>query len=262
MIDTYALQAVQGAPKITVILGAVAAVAATISLIIAILNRYRPILPKRQLLYGMTATPKLIAEEVKDKGELKVLFQDQEIEDPRIIKIGLMSGDADFPSDSYDNDRPIVFELNTRVISIIGIEVRSPSSPPPQNVTADGTRVLLGPDLIGKRQGIVITAMVDGEATIECHSTLKGAALREYSTKVPIELAIKVIVGAVCLLLISQILNAKSSNPWPVLLVQLPLDLMLAASAIVATSIGIRWAGRNLWSDIFKQKQKRRSRKP
>ncbi|HEY5356196.1 MAG TPA: hypothetical protein VIJ82_00620 [Streptosporangiaceae bacterium] len=96
-----------------------------------------------------------------------------------LLEINLISrGRRDIPSSAFDSGRPIEIDTNAQVTAVLEVRSKPESSVTP-NIAIDETSLRIGPGLIGKRQEIKITALVDGEhPRLSCQSSLENVQIR------------------------------------------------------------------------------------
>lgn len=117
--------------------------------------------PKRRLLYGMpVATPLLNAGQDVRHG-LEVRRGDHILTDPHVLEVTLFNqGRLDIPSSAFDRGRPLTLDVGVPVLDILKTTT-SPDHAVP-TIDFDGTALKIGPDLLGRRQKISFSLLVDG----------------------------------------------------------------------------------------------------
>src|SRR5215475_5184817 len=152
-------------------------VSIAVALIIGIATFLVTWAPRQRLLYDAArVTPLLTA--AADVQNLKVLHRGHAVSRPHLMQINLTSkGRRDIPSSAFDRGRPLAFDVGARIVEVLQTVCEPASSPTPR-VTYEGMTLRLGPELIGRRQTIVISLLVDGS---EAHLTCKQATIAQVS---------------------------------------------------------------------------------
>jgi hypothetical protein len=131
--------------------------------------------PKRRLLYGLWTTTPVGASGKSGTEDLQVSHRGVPLKAPQILEIILFTrGRKDIPSSAYDQGRPIRLDVGIPVLEVLGAS-SYPKSYETSKVTADGTALLIGPDLIRAGQRISIPILVDSREyryRVKCQSTL------------------------------------------------------------------------------------------
>lgn len=131
---------------------------------------YRVGATKRQLTYSMIEDTKLLGGVGSTTAsDLKVLFSDQPVRNPHVVRVRLASrGRKDIRSEDFDQSRPLVLDVGADIVA----QISAQSAPEPlPKLIVDGTSIKLGPDLIRKRQTVTITVLTDGASS---HLTLNS----------------------------------------------------------------------------------------
>jgi hypothetical protein len=136
--------------------------------------------PRQRLLYGaVRAAPLLTA--AADVQDLEVRHRGHVLSSPHLMEIILTSkGRRDIPSSAFDSGRPLALDVGASIVEVLEIVCEPESSPTPP-ITYDGTTLWLGPELIGRRETISVSLLIDGshprlrckEATIAQVSVLR-----------------------------------------------------------------------------------------
>jgi hypothetical protein len=119
---------------------------------------------KRQLTYGITEDTKLLGGvKSTDASDLKVLFRDQLLGNPRILRLRLASrGRRDIRTEDFDQSRPLVLNVGIDIIALIS--AKSDPEPLPR-LELEGRCIKIGPDLIRRRQTVTIAVLADGTSS-------------------------------------------------------------------------------------------------
>ncbi|MDL4776249.1 hypothetical protein [Actinomadura xylanilytica] len=80
-------------------------------------------------------------------------------------------GRRDIPRAAFDNGAPIRLDLGTSIVEFLQVtRTGSASATPAPPVRAEGAALPVGPALIGRRQRIMLTALVEGEPELSCEA--------------------------------------------------------------------------------------------
>jgi hypothetical protein len=126
--------------------------------------------PTRRLFYSMpTITPLLNSGHVQG---IKVSHNEIVIKAPQVLEVVLTSqGRLDIASSAFDNNIPLQLDVNASILEILA-QKSAPNSHGNPKVEIDGASLKIGPSLIGKRQRISYSLLVDGsEPTLSCASS-------------------------------------------------------------------------------------------
>jgi hypothetical protein len=86
--------------------------------------------------------------------------------DPRLLVLAItLEGRKDIPSEAFDRGRPLEFDAGVPLLELVEVEWPGLQNPV---VTTDGTRIVIGPELIPAGKRIEVSAIVDGKPKIEC----------------------------------------------------------------------------------------------
>jgi hypothetical protein len=137
--------------------------------------------PRRRLLYYVrTETPLLTAPDgVRDDLELK--HRGRLLERPYVIELVIVGrGRRDIPRDAFDNGEPIRLDLGVPIVELLQSTTSdSDSSRPVPQVRVDGTALAVGPVLIGRRQELVLSALVEGKPSLRCEAALTDVRVQQ-----------------------------------------------------------------------------------
>lgn len=123
---------------------------------------------KRQLTYSLVQdTSLLAATRTVARRDLKVLYLDEELAEPRVLEVRLASrGRRDIRSEDFDQERPLVLDVGIRIVALLAITNpgRRSVSPPP--VGFEGTSLRITPFLIPRRLIVSFTVLADGASPL------------------------------------------------------------------------------------------------
>jgi len=117
---------------------------------------------KRRLTYRLADdTPLLARTTALAEGDLEILYQGQRIDQPRVVSMRLESrGRRDIGSDDFDERRPLAIDPGVTIVKRLATE---PAPEIPESaIRVEGTRLMLGPCLIRKRQVMSFAFLIDG----------------------------------------------------------------------------------------------------
>ncbi|WP_433236338.1 hypothetical protein [Actinomadura nitritigenes] len=141
-----------------------------------------------------TVAPLLTAPDAV-RDELEVLHRGVKLEHPYMAEVVLAgSGRRDIPRADFDNGDPIRLDLGTPIVKLLRVQATdSASATPAPPVRVDGTALLVGPALIGRRQRIVLNALVKGElAGLRCEAPLPNARVRRPRNLLALDMVVTV----------------------------------------------------------------------
>jgi hypothetical protein len=120
--------------------------------------------PKRRLLYSMPAATSMLNRQSELTDELKVIYGAKQLESPYVVNIEIASrGRADIPRDAFDGGKPLCLDIGAPIVECLQVTTTPPDRPEPM-CAIDGSKLLIGPSLIGRRQTTVFSLLVDGPA--------------------------------------------------------------------------------------------------
>jgi hypothetical protein len=137
--------------------------------------------PKRRMMYGMPlAAPMLVAPQGV-RGELELRHRGVPLDAPHVVELKLVNrGRRDIPTSAFDNGTPITLDTGAKIIELLQT-TSDPSTIPAPEVTVAGTALKVGPGLIGRRQRITYTVLVDGTLDLKYQGTLQDVDVRQLS---------------------------------------------------------------------------------
>ena len=119
--------------------------------------------PKRQLLYDMpVVTPLLNSRPDPLPQQLKVSYGTTELKFPHSVNVELTSrARRDITREAFDGGEPLRLDVGVPIVECLDVKT-TPADQPEPSWTIDGSKLLIGPSHIGKRQTIVFSLLVDG----------------------------------------------------------------------------------------------------
>jgi hypothetical protein len=113
---------------------------------------------RKRLLVSIVSRSSLVSAPKPLPGSLEIAYQGIPIEDPCLITVELANvGRTAIPSSSFDQDRSAVFDIGREIVGVLSIEW-TPDSSPKAEITSEGSRFALRPELICA--GEVIKALI------------------------------------------------------------------------------------------------------
>jgi hypothetical protein len=117
--------------------------------------------PKRRLWYSMPTVTPLVTRRGLSR-ELKIHYGDHLVVSPYTADILLVSrGRLDIPRSAFDGDQPLQLDVGAPIVEVLNVTT-SPNRPIPP-VKPGHSKLLIGPCLIGRRETIVISLLVEGD---------------------------------------------------------------------------------------------------
>jgi hypothetical protein len=121
--------------------------------------------PKRRLWYSMPTVTPLVSRGKELSRELKIIYGDHQLESPTTVNIQFISkGRLDIPRSAFDGQQPMQLDVGARIVEVLDVTT-SPDRPIPP-LKPDGSKLFIGPALIGRREKIVISLLVDGDPNL------------------------------------------------------------------------------------------------
>lgn len=144
---------------ISTLLIGVVAIAAAVGVPIWI---YRRQSPKRELWYSVTSYSFLSPKDPELSARITVQLDGKPLADPYVTTFRLWStGRADIPSTSFDGNKPLVFNLGTRFLSLVGQREKDEHSDVTVRINESGT-FSLDPTLLRKKYATELRVVTDG----------------------------------------------------------------------------------------------------
>jgi hypothetical protein len=117
---------------------------------------------KRRLLYSMPVVTPLLNERPGMPRDVEVRRAGQLLTFPQVVNIELVSrGRRDIPRDAFDGGEPLCLDVGVPIVECLQVKI-SPSDRPEPLCKVDSSKLLVGPSLIGRRQTMVFSLLVDG----------------------------------------------------------------------------------------------------
>ena len=145
---------------LTVLLAVVTIIGAVISII-----AWRSGILRKRLLLSITSRSRLLAAPEPMREDLKVTYQDGQLEDPYVITAEIANvGRSYISSEAFDKERSLEFALNVPIVKVLTTEHEPESAPPPM-ITASGKMFELKPELIAKGESITVSLLTEGRVS-------------------------------------------------------------------------------------------------
>jgi hypothetical protein len=141
---------------------AVGAIAVILTTAVVVWVTLRASNPKRQLLYAMpVVTPLLNSRPDPLPQQLKVSYGTTELKFPHSVNVELTSrGRRDISRAAFDGE-PLCLDVGAPIVECLDVKT-TPTDRPDPSWKIDGSKLLIGPSLIGKRQTTVFSLLVNG----------------------------------------------------------------------------------------------------
>ena len=135
--------------------------------------------PRREFTYEVTTSP-LVSTEVRGLDQLTVSYAGTPLTHPYLVTVRISStGRADISSSSFDGQKPILFNLNVRVLGEIE-QVSSTDSVGARLQIGEGkTQVELAPSLLPKGFIAWASYLCDGKPTLQPRVELADIPVRD-----------------------------------------------------------------------------------
>jgi len=118
--------------------------------------------PKRRLFYSMPVVTPLLNERPGMPRDVEVRRAGQLLTFPQVVNIELVSrGRSDIQREAFDGGNPLCLDVGVPIVECLQVKI-SPSDRPEPLCKVDGSKLFVGPSLIGKRQTMVYSLLVDG----------------------------------------------------------------------------------------------------
>ncbi|MEU8304969.1 hypothetical protein AB0C84_15550 [Actinomadura sp. NPDC048955] len=141
---------------------------------------------RQRLIYGLRTVAPLLTAPAGVRDELELRHRGVKMEHPFVAEVLLAGrGRRDVPRAAFDNGEPIRLDLGVRVVELLRVAVTdSASATPTPPVRFEGTALLVGPALIGRRQSILLTCLLEDEpSTVSCSAPLPNARVTRARTR-------------------------------------------------------------------------------
>lgn len=221
---------------IATVLFGVGAIVAAVAVPIGI---YRRQSPKRELWYSVTSYSFLSSRIPELSARVTVQLDGKPMADPYVTTFRLWStGRADIPSANFDGDKPLIFNLGTRLLSLVGQREKDEHADVMVRIDESGT-FSVGPVLLRKSYATELRVVTDGppKDDVVLTNPLVDIEVRRVEDLEAVARGrakyawVKLIVAGIFTVLaaLSQVL--KIDTPWSFLLL-----LLLIASMVWVTS--------------------------
>jgi hypothetical protein len=108
----------------------------------------------------MEISTSLLSSNSAATSELVVMSPNKKIVSPYLTTLVVQNaGDLDVSSEHFDQGRPIVFNLRVPIIKVVNASGRESSAP---RYNAEGSSIIIGPDLIRRGTAIKLEVLTDG----------------------------------------------------------------------------------------------------
>jgi hypothetical protein len=140
-------------------IGAVAVLVSTVALAWVTLRAANP---KRRLLYSMPIITPLLNARPDLPADLEVRRGGAILRHPHFVNVELVNrGRLDIRRDAFDGGEPLCLDVGATIIECLKVTT-SPSDRPKPQAKIEGSALLIGPSLLGRREIIVFSLLVDG----------------------------------------------------------------------------------------------------
>jgi uncharacterized membrane protein len=155
----------------------VALVALTVS---AALTLYS--LPHGRLVYGLLSAESLLPAATL-ASDLQISYKDQILDDPQLLVVQLANeGGRDIPTSSFDDGRPLIFDLNVEIVAVLRNALGRNSAA--IKIEYEGSRLKIGPNLIRRGDVIQLAILASGHrAYLTVQSPLIEVSVQESRRK-------------------------------------------------------------------------------
>jgi hypothetical protein len=245
-----------------------AAIVGLVSLVVLGWLTWRAANPKRRLWYSMpTVTPLATTGTGIQSGDLKISYSDRPLKSPATANIQLVSrGRLDIPRSAFDDNQPLQLDVGAPIVKVLNVATSPNCAKPP--LETDGSRLLVQPCLIGRRETIVITLLVEGVPYLRpLLHTLENVDIRRADPGQPrsarsITIAVLggAAVGVLTVLTIAANVAPGAAAKWFPAIEQKPLWWAAGASAAVTAAMTLlvtvgEWldqvAQRSYWRSVL-----------
>lgn len=147
----------------------VSVIVAVVGVAVTVWVTLRAAYPKRRLSYAMPVITPLLNAGQDVRHGLEVHRGGQILTDPHVLEVELVSQSRrDISNDNFNAGAPLRLDVGAPIIEILKT-TSLPSDRGTPAVDIDGTTLRIGPGLIGKRQTISLSLLVDGpRPTLTC----------------------------------------------------------------------------------------------
>ncbi|KAB2376959.1 hypothetical protein [Actinomadura montaniterrae] len=134
---------------------------------------------RQRLDFGLRTVAPLLGA-LDGRAEVELLHHGTKLRRPHLAEVVLIGrGRRDIPRAAFDNGDPIRFDLTARVVELLEVKATdSASATPIPQARTEGSALLVGPALIGRRQRVVFRVLVEGRPYLRCEAPLPNAQVR------------------------------------------------------------------------------------
>ena len=139
---------------------------------------WRTVQPRAELTILMTETP-LMHRAESAGSRVSVEHADfGTLTDPVVARLLITnSGRTDIGSDQFDRDLPLTLDVGAPIVELLGYSNSRPAlAPPPLKV--EGSKVELGPGLLGRRQTLTVAMLLDAQPDLRVNHALRNLRFR------------------------------------------------------------------------------------
>lgn len=120
--------------------------------------------PTRRLSYSMPVVTPLLNMRRDLPLDVEVRRAGHLLKSPHVVNVELRStGRRDISREAFDGGKPLCLDVGVPIIECLDVTTTPPDRTEPSWET-DGSELLIGPSLIGKRQTTVFSLLVDGQS--------------------------------------------------------------------------------------------------
>ena len=132
--------------------------------------------PKRRIFFRMSDPVALLTPDGAQHG-LQVLRGGEKLDDPHLVEVTLQSsGRQAITRDLFDEGRPIVLRLGTRVVDLLKV-VSQPIEQKVPDYRLSNSAIEIGPGALAARQSITFSVLVDGQPELSAESPLADVTI-------------------------------------------------------------------------------------
>ncbi|WP_147312425.1 hypothetical protein [Thermomonospora umbrina] len=208
---------------------------------------YRAQFPKRRLMYWRRSVTPLLTAPAGVRGDVELRHKGRVLERPYAVDVILAGrGRRDVPSSAFDGG-PLRLDVGAPIVEVLQVIDDPKCSTPTPRVRVDGSALLVGPDLIGRRQRIVFSLLVEDRPTLTCRSPLIDVPVGKGPPGLP--------RGPVGMVLFA-IGGAAGTTPFFILGLEeperswLPSAVMLAGVTFALISFGFAFAANRVVNEL------------
>lgn len=153
--------------------------AAVIVAITGVRATVRAAAPRRRLNYHVSTLPLFAREGANGEG-LRVSLEGRALDNPRLVQIHLSSeGTRDITSAHFDQERPIVIELDRPILRVVNVETFPAEAAAPPFLADGSNRLEVGPGRLGKDGSVTYTLLIDGHTKHKLRHSLTDVKVKE-----------------------------------------------------------------------------------